>query len=125
VRGERRRDDNREREVAEISGSLKGLAKELGIPIMVISQLNRETAKDGSRPTIANLRESGAIEQDADIVCLLADPRDAGADGDSGTQAGTLDVLIAKNRHGMTDELKLTWIRKYTRFEDYFDAGTS
>jgi replicative DNA helicase len=123
VRGERRRDDNREREVAEISGSLKGLAKELGIPVMVISQLNRETAKDGSKPTIANLRESGAIEQDADIVCLLADPRDAGADGDSGAQAGTLDVLIAKNRHGMTDEIKLTWIRKYTRFEDYFDSS--
>lgn len=118
VRGERRRDDNREREVAEISGAIKGLAKELNVPVMVISQLNRETAKDGSRPTIANLRESGAIEQDADVVCLLSDPG-----SDDGSGSGLLDVLVAKNRHGMTDDVKLTFIRKFTRFEDYFEGA--
>jgi replicative DNA helicase len=123
VRGERRRDDNREREVAEISGALKGLAKELDVPVMVISQLNRETAKDGSRPTIANLRESGAIEQDADVVCLLSDPRDPGAEDSQSREGGVLDVLVAKNRHGMTDDVKLTFIRRYTRFEDFVEVA--
>jgi len=121
MRGERRRDDNREREVAEISGSIKGLAKDLNLPILILSQLNRESVRDGSKPTIANLRESGAIEQDADIVCLLAesgnvDDEQSEADARRGRE---LEVLVAKNRHGPTGTVKLTFLRHCTRFEDH------
>lgn len=121
MKGERRRDDNREREVAEISGSIKGLAKDLNLPILILSQLNRESVREGSKPTIANLRESGAIEQDADIVCLLADAADsdnASSDGDS-RRGAELEVLVAKNRHGPTGSVKLTFLRHCTRFEDH------
>ena len=120
MKGERRRDDNREREVAEISGSIKALAKELNLPILVLSQLNRESVRDGNRPTIANLRESGAIEQDADVVCLLADSRDS--DGDASERSNELEVLVAKNRHGPTGTVKLTFLRHCTRFEDHAAA---
>jgi replicative DNA helicase len=113
------RNDSREREVAMISGGVKALAKELEVPVIVLSQLNRQMEKDDGKPKLSNLRESGAIEQDADIVCLMA-RRDAYDEG-SGVplEAIAADVIIAKNRNGPVGELKLTFFPEYTRFEDH------
>lgn len=119
------RNDNREREVASISGGLKALAKDLDIPVIVLSQLNRQMDKDDSKPRISNLRESGAIEQDADIVCLLA--RKDAYDEETGSpeKAIQADVIIAKNRNGPVGEIKLTFLADYTRFEDSTDFDRS
>ena len=113
------RNDNREREVAMISGGIKGLAKDLDIPVVVLSQLNRQMEKDDGKPRLSNLRESGAIEQDADIVCLLA--RKDAYDDETGNpeKAIEADIIIAKNRNGPVGEIKLTFFPEYTRFEDF------
>ena len=113
------RSDNREREVASISNGLKALAKELNIPVIVLSQLNRQADQEGGgKPKLSNLRESGAIEQDADVVCLLA--RKDAYDEESGAalDAVKAEVIVAKNRNGPVGEIKLTFFPKYTRFED-------
>ncbi len=113
------RNDNREREVAMISGGIKALAKDLNIPIIVLSQLNRQVEREDGRPRLSNLRESGAIEQDADIVCLLT--RKDAYDEDSGVSKKSIeaDIIIAKNRNGPVGEIKLTFFPEYTRFEDF------
>lgn len=106
---------NREREVAEISSGIKQLAKELNIPIIVLAQLNREIEKDQNRkPRLADLRESGAIEQDADIVGLLYRKNP-----DQPAESDTLSIglKIAKQRNGPTGDIPLVFIRKHTRFE--------
>ncbi len=125
----RRGDTNRQQEIAEISSGLKGLAKELNVPIIVLSQLNRELERDKSRkPRLSDLRESGAIEQDADVVGLLyrADPRDPGKaapteedenEGVRHSDAVPVNLLIAKQRNGPTGDVRLTFLRSYTRFE--------
>jgi len=117
------RNDSREREVAAISNGIKALAKDLSIPVLVLSQLNRQSEQEGTAPKLANLRESGAIEQDADIVCLL-DHRDLPYEKESGKplEAITAGVNIAKNRNGPVGEIKLTFFPKYTRFEDFSAA---
>ncbi len=112
------RNDNREREVAMISGGIKALAKDLNIPVLVLSQLNRQPERDERKPRLADLRESGAIEQDADIVCLMANEGAYDDSGNGSDKAIAVDVVIAKNRNGPVGEIKLTFLREYTRFED-------
>ncbi|MEA2013273.1 MAG: replicative DNA helicase [Verrucomicrobiota bacterium] len=110
---------SREQEVAQISGGIKGLAKELNIPIMVLAQLNRMSAQTGSKPKLSHLRESGAIEQDADVVALLHRDRDSAIEASpEAIEAGMpAEVIIAKNRNGETNLVKLRFFQKYTRFE--------
>jgi replicative DNA helicase len=117
----RRSQDNRQQEIADISSGIKALAKELKVPVLVLSQLNRELEKDKSRkPRLSDLRESGAIEQDADVVGLLYKPN-AGddEDGAAAEEADGLPVnlLIAKQRNGPTGDINLTFLKSYTRFE--------
>lgn len=111
-----RRAENRQQEIAEISMAFKGLARELGVPIIVLSQLNRAVeGRETHRPQLSDLRESGAIEQDADVVVLLLrkeyyDPTDS---------PGVADVIIAKQRNGPTGDIKLRFFSEFTRFENY------
>ena len=113
------RNDNREREVAAISNGIKSLAKELNIPVIVLSQLNRQSEQEGGKPKLSNLRESGAIEQDADIVYLLSRKDAYEEESGAAMDAIPAEVIIAKNRNGPTGEIKLTFFPKYTRFEDF------
>jgi replicative DNA helicase len=119
-----RRADNRQQEIADISGGLKALAKELNVPVVVLSQLNREPEKreGGAKPRLSDLRESGAIEQDADVVGLLYKPGKSGVEDDDGNvseeqDAEKVNLLIAKQRNGPTGDVELTFLRSYTRFE--------
>jgi replicative DNA helicase len=116
-----RRAENRQQEIADISNGIKALAKELDVPVIVLSQLNREVEKERNRkPRLSDLRESGAIEQDADVVALLYKPN-SGDDDDSGggaePEAVPVNLLIAKQRNGPTGEVPLTFLKGYTRFE--------
>jgi replicative DNA helicase len=118
------RNSNRAQEIADISRSLKSLALELNVPIVLLSQLNREVeSRQDKRPNIADLRESGALEQDADIILLLY--RDSYYDKES--KKGNLsEVHIAKNRSGSTGVVELAFIAKSTRFENpYLDYSDS
>ncbi len=111
------RGSNRATEIADISRSLKALAIEIDVPIVLLSQLNREVEnRVDKRPNIADLRESGALEQDADIVLLLY--RDSYYTKD--TSDNTAEINIAKNRSGSTGVVKLSFQGKYTRFENLF-----
>jgi len=122
-----RRADNRQQEIADISSGIKSLAKELKVPVIVLSQLNREVEREkGRKPRMADLRESGAIEQDADLIGLLykADPENrkkAASDDeeDEGRQQEAIPVnlLIAKQRNGPTGDVHLTFLKSITRFE--------
>jgi replicative DNA helicase len=108
--------ESREREIAVISSQLKSLAKELEIPVMCLAQLNRNPeGREGNKPQLSDLRESGAIEQDADVVMLLYREDYYNRDAD---QKNTCDVIVAKNRTGPTDSVKLAFIKEYTRFEN-------
>ena len=116
-----RRAENRQQEIADISNGVKALAKELKVPIIVLSQLNRELEKDKNRkPRLSDLRESGAIEQDADLVALLYKPS-SGGDEEGGAveeqDAVPVNLLIAKQRNGPTGDVNLTFLKSYTRFE--------
>ncbi len=122
--------DNRQQEIADISSGIKSLAKELGVPVIVLSQLNRELEKDKSRkPRLSDLRESGSIEQDADLVGLLykpntGDDEDGGGSSDeSGAQA--INLLIAKQRNGPTGDVCLTFLKGYTRYESAAKVSAS
>ena len=117
----RRAQENRQQEIADISSGIKALAKELNVPVIVLSQLNRELEKDKSRkPRLSDLRESGSIEQDADLVGLLYKPN-AGDDEDGATAEESdgvaVNFLIAKQRNGPTGDVNLTFMKPYTRFE--------
>jgi replicative DNA helicase len=118
-----RRAENRQQEIADISNGIKSLAKELNVPVIVLSQLNRDIEREKGRPPrLSDLRESGAIEQDADVVGLLYRPKD-GDDEDASEGAGgehdalPVNLLIAKQRNGPTGEVNLTFLKSYTRFE--------
>ncbi|MCF3651782.1 replicative DNA helicase [Synoicihabitans lomoniglobus] len=107
----------REQQVAEISRGLKSLAKELAVPVLVLSQLNRAAEKENRTPKLSDLRESGSIEQDADVVLMLARPRDA--DEKFQVAADSAELIVAKQRNGPVGDLKLTFLRDITRFENY------
>ncbi|WP_082781012.1 replicative DNA helicase [Cephaloticoccus primus] len=107
----------REQQVAEASRGLKALAKELDVPVLVLSQLNRSSEKENRVPKLADLRESGSIEQDADVVLMLARPKDA--DEKFQVAADSAELIVAKQRNGPVGELKLTFLRDITRFENH------
>jgi replicative DNA helicase len=107
----------REQQVAEASRGLKALAKELDLPVLVLSQLNRSSEKENRVPRLSDLRESGSIEQDADVVLMLARPRDSEENYQVATD--TADLIVGKQRNGPVGELKLTFLREITRFENY------
>ena len=107
----------REQQVAEASRGLKSLAKELDVPVLVLSQLNRASEKENRTPKLADLRESGSIEQDADVVLMLARPKDA--DEKFQVAADSAELIVAKQRNGPVGELKLTFLRDITRFENF------
>jgi replicative DNA helicase len=115
---------NRQEEVSTISRSLKGLAKELNVPIIALSQVNREVAKregeEAKRPQLSDLRESGAIEQDADMVLFVHRPEYYGfkQDDHGNDLRGKAEIIIAKHRKGATDMVVLKFAKEYTRFEN-------
>src|SRR5437870_5875814 len=115
----RRAHDNRQLEISEISAGLKGLAKELKIPIIVVAQLNRQPEqRTGGKPRLSDLRESGSIEQDADLVALLVRPELYEEDEEARVEkAGEAELIIAKQRNGPVGEIQLTFLKEYTRFE--------
>src|SRR5213593_3129419 len=115
----RRAQDNRQLEISEISAGLKGLAKELKIPIIVVAQLNRQPEqRSGGKPRLSDLRESGSIEQDADLVALLVRPEFYEEDEEARVEkAGEAELIIAKQRNGPVGEIPLTFLKEFTRFE--------
>jgi replicative DNA helicase len=108
--------DNREQEISEISRSLKALAKELSVPVLALSQLNRQVeSRDPPIPRLSDLRESGAIEQDADVIAFIYREEALPDDLD---QAMVVKIGIAKQRNGPTGVVDLTFLRQYARFEN-------
>jgi replicative DNA helicase len=116
----RRAQDNRQLEISEISAGLKGLAKELKIPVIVVAQLNRQPEqRSGGKPRLSDLRESGSIEQDADLVGLLVRPEMYEEDEEARQEkSGEAELIIAKQRNGPVGEILLTFLKEFTRFED-------
>ena len=117
---------SREQEVSTISRSLKALAKELNIPIIALSQLNRgNESREDKRPVLSDLRESGAIEQDADIVCFVHRPEyytKATEDAQGNDIRGLAELIVAKHRNGAVGDVKLRFTSKYARFENWEDG---
>ncbi len=118
---------NREQEVAFISRTLKAIAKELNVPILALSQLNRSTELRGGskRPQLSDLRESGAIEQDADIVAFIHRPEYYGINTteDGQPTAGMAEIILAKHRNGAVCDVNLRFLKDQARFADVDDAG--
>ena len=111
--------DGREKEVAEISGGIKGIAKELKIPIIVLAQLNRQPDSRGGKPKMSDLRESGSIEQDADLIGLLMRPEVyADDEEDREEKEGEAFLHIAKQRNGPTGDVPLTFMHEFMRFDN-------
>jgi replicative DNA helicase len=127
---------NREQEISYISRSLKTLAKDLDVPVIALSQLSREVEKRSvgfKRPQLSDLRESGSIEQDADLVIFIYRPEAYGFhtfEDETTPAAGLADIMIQKNRHGATDNIRVRFQSQYTRFSDIdstysFDSPTA
>ncbi len=112
-----KREDSREREIADISRGLKGLAKDLHIPVIAVSQLNRGLERrEDKRPQLSDLRESGAIEQDADMIVFIHREEMYGTEG---AEKGKAELIIGKNRHGPTENVPMTFLREFTKFTNY------
>jgi len=113
-----RRVDNRQQEIAEITRSLKLLAKELKIPVIAVSQLNRDPERrQDKRPQLSDLRESGAIEQDSDVVMFIH------RDDSDPAKKGLADLIVAKHRNGPTDTVPVTFLPHLTQFRNYAPAS--
>ena len=109
---------SREQEISEISRSLKALAKELNVPVVALSQLNRRVEeRTGKRPQMADLRESGAIEQDADVIMFVY--REDAYERDVTKHTNIAEIIVEKQRNGPVGTRKLTFLKEYTRFEDH------
>jgi replicative DNA helicase len=121
-----RRNENRQVEIAEISRGLKILAKELNVPVLALSQLSRAVEqRSGKRPQLSDLRESGAIEQDADIVMFIdrnTDPRNEEEEGRP--QKGVAEIIVAKHRNGPTGTVPLVFVERFTKFVDFTNQTT-
>jgi replicative DNA helicase len=114
----------REQQIAEISRGVKGMAKELNVPVVVLSQLNRESERESRDPRLSDLRESGSIEQDADVVMILHRPKkrdedEAVQDGGMPGDVEQIKLIIAKQRNGPIGDIDLTFVRRYTRYENF------
>ena len=109
------RNENRQQEISTISRNLKALAKELDVPILALSQLSRDSEKSGRKPKLSDLRESGAIEQDADVVILLYREDYQNEEAEVKNQ---IELIIAKHRNGETGTVELNFIKECTRFID-------
>ena len=120
-----KRYENRTQEVSAISRGLKGLAKELTVPLIALSQLSRAPESRGGdhRPQLADLRESGSIEQDADVVAFIF--REEIYKPDDPQLQGKAELIIAKQRNGPTGKLNLAFLKNLTRFESLLSEGTS
>ena len=109
------RSESRQQEISTISRSLKKLARELDVPVVALSQLNRAVdSRDDHKPVMSDLRESGAIEQDADVIMFIY--RDDYYNKEDSPKPGIADIIVAKQRNGSTGPVELTWIGKYTKF---------
>ncbi len=117
--------ENRVQEISEISRSLKALAKELDVPVMALSQLSRASEQRGGdrRPILSDLRDSGAIEQDADVVIFIHRPEmyEGPVDKDGNSLEGKAEIIVGKHRNGPTGTLDLYFQKSYTRFSDHTD----
>jgi replicative DNA helicase len=119
--------ENRQQEISIISRSLKSLAKELKVPVLALSQLSRQVEQRGGdrRPQLADLRESGAIEQDADVVMFVYRPERYGITEEKGQSLeNTAEIIVGKQRNGPTGTVLLTFLKEFTRFENRADMRT-
>ena len=123
--GSGKRNENRQQEVSQISRDLKALAKEFNVPVIALSQLSRAPeARNPPRPMMSDLRESGSIEQDADVVAFIyRQDYYAKADEEIPEEFQNIaEIIISKQRNGPTGTIKMAFLKNFTRFEDLYDS---